>query len=404
MTNNFYLFTIAIDEYSDSHYPNLHNAKHDVERLVNILTNKYSFEHINSLTDKSATRENIIDKLNLLSPLLTKEDNLIIYYAGHGEQHPLSKKGFWVPFDASEKVSDLIPNSTIIDLIEGMEAKHILLISDSCFSGTFLTRTRSPLPNGAHIKLDQDESRWLLVSGREERVSDGQIGKGSPFANAICDFLETNTKEYTILTDFFTSVIQQTGKNASQQAIASHIEGVGHKGGQMVLRMNNPIKTIPIENKLGDLLTPFELSEQLKEIGLPQDSIFGYYNDNGEKVARIRDTFLNFKCSAYSTNELWKYIPSQIDIDGDTYLARTNGYDKISDLGLEDYDYAEVVTRKTFINDTPFMAVCECRGRMVAFSINDEGRYNNLICWGKSEAEVLGQMLLELIAEGRVTL
>ena len=70
------------------------------------------------------------------------------------------------------------------------------------------------------------DSRWILTSGREEKVSDGQPGVGSPFSRAICELLENNN-EPIISGDLFNHVIKYTSKNSKQQSIAAHIENCG---------------------------------------------------------------------------------------------------------------------------------------------------------------------------------
>jgi hypothetical protein len=233
-----YLFAIGITTYQYD-FNILPNAVQDVKKIIDILTKKYSFELIGRpLFDSDATRENILEKLTLLASNIYKEDNLIIFYAGHGEMNPQSKKGFWVPNDAKRKVSDFIPNSQIKDIIETIEAKHIFLITDSCFSGTFLMQERSMMANYSYKKLAQTKSRWVLASGRDEKVSDGVAGETSPFAKYLIKILDENQREYLSVMDIINYVSIATGSNAKQLPIGSHIENVGHEGGQLVLILN----------------------------------------------------------------------------------------------------------------------------------------------------------------------
>lgn len=78
---NSYILGIGIDKYSDVSFPNLNNAKIDVQRIIKILTENYGFETIEEpLFDDTANRKNIIETLNQLAYKVTSEDNLIIYY------------------------------------------------------------------------------------------------------------------------------------------------------------------------------------------------------------------------------------------------------------------------------------------------------------------------------------
>jgi Caspase domain len=235
LTGNNYILTIAIDKYKDNSFKFLNNAKFDAIRLQNLLTEKYGFEDVQeSLFDSQANRANIIDALNHLSGVLTVNDKLIIYFAGHGLINPKSKKGYWLPYDATH---NYINNSTIIDSIETIDAKHILIISDSCFAGTLLTQTRGIDVNKHYSKLEEKKSRWILASGREEKVSDGLPGKGSPFANSLINFLEKNKNKYFSFSELAVIVTKETGSIANQQPIWGQIDTNRIESGQMVFKI-----------------------------------------------------------------------------------------------------------------------------------------------------------------------
>lgn len=237
MIGENFILIVAIDSYDDISFPNLNNAKYDADRLLKILSSKYGFKTIQEpLYDRTANRANIIDALNNLSSSLTTNDSIIIYFAGHGTINPKTSKGYWIPVDATNNsTSNFINNSTVIECLEAIDARHILLISDSCFSGTFLSKSRAIKTEEPYIKLERTKSRWVLASGREERVSDGEPGKGSPFANALIDFLEDNTQMQFLFSELSSHVMKETGKAANQQPIFGNLSG--HEGGQMVFRL-----------------------------------------------------------------------------------------------------------------------------------------------------------------------
>src|SRR5690606_24323478 len=140
----------------------------------------------------------------------------IIHFAGHGSIHPKTEKGFWIPQNAENSISDFIPNSTIIDTILGIDAKHILLIVDSCFSGSLLSQTRASV-EFHYSKLNESKSRWVLASGRNEKVSDGNPGSGSPFSIILNEFLKQNTYNTFSVSELATAVTKGTGSIAKQQ-------------------------------------------------------------------------------------------------------------------------------------------------------------------------------------------
>ncbi|MEZ0538943.1 caspase family protein [Fibrella arboris] len=231
-----YLLVIGISKYQNDMYSDLPNSVNDSLNLVKVLTEHYSFElAFDPILDSAATRREIIEKLSHLSHIISAEDNLVIYYAGHGSMNPSTKKGYWVPNDASNSESDYISNSTIKDKLEDINAKHIFLISDSCFSGTFLSQTRAASSVGNHYaKLDIDKSRWYLASGKEETVSDGKQGDGSPFSKALLKLFNENDSEFMSVFEIINYVTKLTGTNTTQQPVGGHIDGIGHQLGQMV--------------------------------------------------------------------------------------------------------------------------------------------------------------------------
>lgn len=403
MKGKNYLLVIAIDKYQNEAFPNLNNAKLDAERFIHILATKYNFELAQSpFFDESATRKNIVEAVNHLTGFLTIDDNIIIYFAGHGEINPKTRKGFWIPTDADKSIGDYIPNSTVIDAIEGIEAKHILLVSDSCFSGTFLEQTRAK-SDFHYSKIEQLKSRWVIASGRLENVSDGEPGVGSPFSIALIDFLENNKSNTVSFLELATHVTKETGIASKQQPIIAHIQGVGHCGGQLVFKLvDEHIKPL-FDEDLSRLSVSYDTAVKLQQLGFLQKSLFGYYQTDKEPVIKKKDSSNGFICSAYTFDEITDFIPENIEVDNNTYLARTDGYDKLRVKKWEHIS-ATINYQRTHIKDTPFMAICRCKGRMVAFSITEDGKYNNLITWGYNQAEAAGLLLIELFRENKIPL
>ncbi|GHU16204.1 hypothetical protein FACS189441_8310 [Betaproteobacteria bacterium] len=144
------------------------------------------------------------------------------------------------------------------------------------------------------------------------------------------------------------------------------------------------------DSDLNKIVVPIEIAKELKRLGVPQNSIFAYFDNN------------DFMCSAYTFEEITDFIPDMIGLTEETYIARFDGYDKITpeqlDSGVAEVSYQ----RADQVGETPFMAVCRYKGSMVAFSKTDEGSYNNLIRWGHNQAEATALMLIALIEEGKI--
>jgi len=178
-----YLLVIGIDKYDYS--PQLNNAVRDAQTFQQVLLDKYQFksEHTYEFYDKDATRKNILEVLGELENKITKNDNLILNFSGHGMVNAKKTKGFWVPVDAQSQV-DYIPNSRIKDHLDEIQAQHIYLIIDSCFSGSIVARS-----DEFTQRIEALPSRRVLTSGRNEVVSDGKIGSHSPFASCLIEYL-----------------------------------------------------------------------------------------------------------------------------------------------------------------------------------------------------------------------
>lgn len=150
-------------------------------------------------------------------------------------------------------------------------------------------------------------------------------------------------------------------------------------------------------------VTPLRSAKELQKWGFPQKSIFGYYNSDNKIIVKKNDDANDFICSAYIIDEILEFIPVEIEVDENTYISRIDGYDKIRVSELKNLS-AEVIFQKTGLLQAPYISTCKCKGRMVAFSINNDGKYNNLICAGENLAEAGALMLLELSKENKIRL
>ncbi len=231
-TGKNHLFAIGINTYSD--FNPLSNARKDIEDLAAILSEHYYFEPSNMqlICDEDATRGNIIDELNGLRAKIKDNDRLLIYYSGHGFSD--DERGYWIPVDAKKnRVSSFISNAEVRDIIKAIKARHILLISDSCFSSSLLTRDASRDIGKSFLNWDKDPSRYVFISGKGV-VSDGEKGKNSPFAASILKHLNRNEAEALNIVQLADIVTKEIQFNYEQQAEISPLNQAGHSGGQFI--------------------------------------------------------------------------------------------------------------------------------------------------------------------------
>lgn len=152
------------------HLPKLRTAVNDAKAMAVLLQDKYGFELQLLL---NATRADILRAINGYRRTLGQRDNLLIYYAGHGWLDEDADQGYWLPVDATRQdPTNWISNGSITDALRAMEAKHVLVIADSCYSGKLArginVRIRT---KNYYEKISRKKARSVMASGGLEPVA-----------------------------------------------------------------------------------------------------------------------------------------------------------------------------------------------------------------------------------------
>jgi Caspase domain len=230
-----YSLVIGINEYKN--IKPLSAARKDATDFKDLLQQYYRFEAENSiaLLDQDATRDNIDSVFSLLISKLTANDNLVVYFAGHGLLDKQLNEGYWIPVEARfNKRVDYIPNGEIKKYLEALKAKHVVVFADACFSGGFFKTTRG---ESFADKIEKLRSKWLFCSGREEEVADVMSGqKNSPFAFYLMKFLKEYKGEGMAVSELAQMVKVAVSNNANQTPISGAIRETGDEGGEFVFR------------------------------------------------------------------------------------------------------------------------------------------------------------------------
>jgi peptidoglycan hydrolase-like protein with peptidoglycan-binding domain len=212
--------------------PRLKTAVADAKAVAAMLEQDYGFT-VSLLLD--ATEEAVIGEMNRMRRTLTPQDNLLIYYAGHGWYDEEADRGYWLPVDAAaDNQSSWISNADITDMLKAMKAKHVLVVADSCFSGTLTRGLAIVTQSAGHIEsMVKRRARTALTSGGTEPVLDAGGGAHSVFAKA---FLETLQGNAGILDgqSAFQQVSEQVRLNAEQEPTYDNIRLAGHDGGDFL--------------------------------------------------------------------------------------------------------------------------------------------------------------------------
>lgn len=151
--------------------PALSTPVGDVETVAGVLQRQFGYE---TRIIRNAGKADIIQALNRIAEEARPDDTILIFYAGHGYLIEETRMGFWIPVDASEKTAaNWISNSDISRLLQAISARQVILVSDSCFSGSL---TREQKMTAAYSAKSEEAFRQRAVlafsSGDEEPVSD----------------------------------------------------------------------------------------------------------------------------------------------------------------------------------------------------------------------------------------
>jgi hypothetical protein len=180
---------------------------------------------------------------------LTPSDRLLIYYAGHGELDEVNHRGYWLPVDAErENTANWISNVAITDLIHIIPPNQLIVIADSCYSGT-LSRYALVVvqPDGGTAdrsqeldKLSSVRTRTVMTSGGVAPVIDGLGGDNSVFAHALVATLEHNTGAITGY-ELFSQVAPEVTASAASVGFVqtpeyAPLKYAGHEAGDFVFR------------------------------------------------------------------------------------------------------------------------------------------------------------------------
>ena len=190
----FHALVVGNSDYTV--YRRLRTAVNDAEAVATLLRERYGFK-VKLL--RNATRAQMLSELYELRERLTESDNLLIYYAGHGELDQVSQRGYWLPVDAEAgNTTSWISNSDVSDLVNLIPAKHLLVVADSCYSAR-TTSTPDPFARMTQEELasalqtvSATRARMVMTSGGMEPVLDSRGGQNSMFAQIFLQSLETN--------------------------------------------------------------------------------------------------------------------------------------------------------------------------------------------------------------------
>lgn len=231
-------FALVVGNNAYQYVPRLKTAEADAKEVDAILREQYGFQTRLLL---NANRQQIISAINSFRRELTPDSNLLIYYAGHGVNDKEIDKAYWLPVDARlDDNSNWISADDITSNIKGIPSKHVLIVSDSCYSGTLTRGLEASLPAPSERqrylqKMFAGKSRTLMASGGNEPVADGGGGNHSIFANALLRGLTQMEKSEFTAGELFRDFVEESVAGRAQQTPEYNpLRNSGHESGDFV--------------------------------------------------------------------------------------------------------------------------------------------------------------------------
>ncbi len=218
----YYAVLIAEKDYDDEGFKDLQTPIDDAAEIGSILINQYDFPEANVTLLANASRQSIIDTLSALCKKMTDADNLLIFYAGHGDEKRTNGEvvgGYIIPTDAKKgNRATYISNTDLVEPVLTTQARHVLFVVDACFAG-LMRSTMEDAPIGIKT-LYNTKSRRILTSGNREQVPDG-----GHFIFNFKNYLRNPGQVYIRASDIYTYII-----NNNQTANTPIYERISNAG------------------------------------------------------------------------------------------------------------------------------------------------------------------------------
>ncbi len=178
----------------------------DAQRLADVLEQRYGY---NVRLLPNSDDAGLLRALNRLNDELDENDNLLIYYSGHGNRREsgVYDTGYWLPVNAEPAPNDTfwVPTEQVSGHLARLKARRIIVVADSSYAGlladnpAFLLATDlANLQSEAYVDLRfPNRSRLLMTSGMDFPLQEVGQRDQSVFADALIEVLESND---TVLT------------------------------------------------------------------------------------------------------------------------------------------------------------------------------------------------------------
>jgi len=220
---------IGVEEYQDP-IPRLGSPLKDIAEIGRLYREQFGYE-VRALAN--ADKASIVREINRLILETSANDSVVVFYAGHGHVVEKTGRGYWIPGRAGgEEPTQWISNSDIAKMLANIPARQVLLVSDSCYSGTL---TREGKVEKSEVLPDpravlELRSVTVLSSGGDEPVADAGKDGHSVFA---WHFLRTlgRVAQWSNGVDIYERLAEAVQLDFPQQPQYGAALGAGHEPG-----------------------------------------------------------------------------------------------------------------------------------------------------------------------------
>ncbi|MGD8366791.1 MAG: caspase family protein [Desulfobacterales bacterium] len=192
---NAYAVAIGIENYRN--LPKSEYSENDAVWVRNYLVALgFQERNIDLLTNEKATKTDIEKSIEAWLPNRVENGTVFIYFSGHGAPDPATGEAYIVPYDGDPNYLAVTgyPLKRLYDRLGKLQAKKIIVVLDSCFSGS---GGRSVLAKGA---------RPLVMMAPAENVSSNMAVLTATQGSQIST--SSSEKKHGVFTYYFLKAIK----------------------------------------------------------------------------------------------------------------------------------------------------------------------------------------------------
>ncbi|MFQ5632720.1 MAG: caspase domain-containing protein [bacterium] len=231
---NYWALIIAVGDYAHPSVSDLDYPVTDAKEVAMALSEYYTFEKNRIKLLANPTRSQLIGALSNFAPSgktpLNINDNLLVFYAGHGHFDENYSEGYWLPTDAEKtNRANWVSNSDVQRAFKGIQAQHILLLSDACFSGSMFA-ARSPFTIAIE-EAYKERSRKAITAGNLTQVPDRSV-----FKEYLVKRLRENSNTFLDAGTLYSNIKAPVTNNSPtrQRPLYGVIQQTGDEGGEFI--------------------------------------------------------------------------------------------------------------------------------------------------------------------------